>query len=94
VAELSIRAIRERALGLAEHFCARLPELGLQPLFGADQRSQIVALAVGDPASVRERLAARGVVAAVRGRWLRVSFHCYNDESDVERVIEALRETG
>jgi selenocysteine lyase/cysteine desulfurase len=37
------------------------------------------------------RLAAHGVVASCRGNGLRVSFHAYNQESDVDAVVEALQ---
>lgn len=36
------------------------------------------------------RLAARGVIASSRGNGLRVSFHAYNTDADVEAVIAAL----
>jgi hypothetical protein len=36
------------------------------------------------------RLAARGIVASSRGNGLRVSFHAYNAESDVDAVLSAL----
>jgi selenocysteine lyase/cysteine desulfurase len=94
LAQFDRAQIRERDTELAERFCARLPELGLAPLFGSEQRSQIVSLAVPDPDAVRERLSSRGVVAAVRGPYLRVSFHLYNDSSDVDAVIDALGSTS
>jgi selenocysteine lyase/cysteine desulfurase len=37
------------------------------------------------------RLAARGIVASSRGNGLRVSFHAYNNEADVDAVVEALQ---
>lgn len=90
LSQFTTAQIRERDVALAERFCAGLPGLGLEPLFGADQRSQIVSVAVADPDAVRQRLSARGVVAAVRGPYLRVSFHLYNDASDVDAVLDAL----
>ena len=34
----------------------------------------------------------RGIVASPRGRVVRLSFHYYNDEPDVHRLLDALRE--
>ena len=36
------------------------------------------------------RLKAHGVVAAVRGEFIRFAVHFYNDEEDVERAVRAL----
>ena len=43
------------------------------------------------PDRLREMLARRGVVVSVRGDAIRISPHAYNDEQDVEALIEALR---
>ena len=43
-------------------------------------------------AGVQKVFDERGVVAAVRGDYLRVSFAIFNDESDVDRGLEALRD--
>jgi len=51
---------------------------------------QTLALAVPDPEALRTRLSERGVIASVRGSWLRLGFHAYNDESDVATALEAL----
>jgi selenocysteine lyase/cysteine desulfurase len=42
------------------------------------------------PPDVPERLAAAGVRAAVRAGRLRLSFHLYNSDADVEAVLRAL----
>ena len=83
-------AIEARALGLAEDFVAGAEALGLRALFPRAERSQIIALEVPDPQAVEASLARARVAAAVRDRWLRVSFHFFNDASDVERTLAAL----
>jgi len=50
--------------------------------------SAIVSIAVG--AEAGERLAARGISASPRAGRLRVSFHLYNTEADVDALLEAL----
>jgi selenocysteine lyase/cysteine desulfurase len=42
------------------------------------------------PDDVTDRLASAGLRAAVRAGRLRLSFHLYNDESDVEAALRAL----
>ncbi len=49
----------------------------------------MVVQSVDGPALV-EKLAGRGIVASCRGNGLRVAFHAYNSESDVDEVIRAL----
>jgi len=82
--------VERRALGLAERFCEGLAELGLAPLFDAAERAQLVALTVPDADRARAALRAADVIAAVRGPYLRVGFHAFNDESDAERALAAL----
>lgn len=46
-----------------------------------------------DPAAVGRRLEERGVHVSLRGDAIRVSPHVYNDESDVDALLEALEES-
>jgi selenocysteine lyase/cysteine desulfurase len=43
-----------------------------------------------DAPALVSRLAARGIIGSCRGNGLRVSFHAYNTESDVDAVVAAL----
>ncbi|MEM1206361.1 MAG: aminotransferase class V-fold PLP-dependent enzyme [Acidobacteriota bacterium] len=88
--DIGLDAIEARDLELAGRFCDGLPALGLQPLFDGPERSQIVSLRVPDPDAVQRALQGEGVVAAVRGEYLRTAFHFFNDESDVDRALTAL----
>ena len=90
VGEIGLAAIEERDLELSRRFRAGLPAVGLEPLFDEGESSQIVGLRVSDPNAVREALARAKVVAAVRGSYLRTSFHFFNDEDDVDRALRAL----
>lgn len=80
LASLDATAVHAHCVGLANTVRS---ELGL-PL--AD--SAILALDVPDAAA---RLASAGIRAAVRAGRARVSFHLYNDMSDVEALLAALR---
>jgi selenocysteine lyase/cysteine desulfurase len=79
IAEIGVQAIHEHDLALANRFRAGL---GLEP-----SDSAIVCVDVPDGA---ERLARAGIVAAMRGGRLRTSWHVYNDERDVDRVLEVI----
>jgi selenocysteine lyase/cysteine desulfurase len=75
-----IEAIHHHDVALADRMRAGL---GLPP-----GPSAIVSFAAPDGAA--ERLAAAGVVGAVRDGRLRLSCHLHNDEADVDRALEAL----
>jgi isopenicillin-N epimerase len=93
-------AVRERCRGLARTARDRLAELtGLEPLGREDQLGQMVAarLPDGDAEALQRRLydEHRIEVPASR-RWndtplVRASFQAYNDETDLERLLDALQ---
>jgi selenocysteine lyase/cysteine desulfurase len=74
--DVGVERIRAHDLGLADAFRARV---GLEPA-----GSPIVSLPADD--AVLRRLAAAGVTTAGRAGRLRLAFHLYNDEEDVERA--------
>ena len=82
IASLGVGRIAAHDLALARRFCAGagLPE----------PASPIVQVAVPDAAAALARLEAAGVRAAGRAGAVRLSFHLYNDEADVDRALEAL----
>lgn len=53
-------------------------------------RGSLVVVRSSDAASLVQRLERRGVIASARGTGLRVSFHAYNTDEDVDAVLEAL----
>jgi selenocysteine lyase/cysteine desulfurase len=77
VEQIGIDAIHAHDLALADRFRAGI---GLEP-----SNSAIVC---ADLPGAAERLERAGIVAAVRGGQLRTSWHLYNDESDVDRVLD------
>jgi selenocysteine lyase/cysteine desulfurase len=54
------------------------------------RRAGITAFEACDPHGLVERLREAGIVVAVREGRIRASTHFYNDEGDVERLLEAL----
>lgn len=91
---LGIGAIEARALDLAASAAGALEERGFRVVSSRrdGERSAIISLERDgvEPAVLEARLRAAGVVAAVREGRLRLSFHCYNDETDLERLLSAL----
>ncbi len=77
--EVGVEAIHDHDLALANRF---REGLGLEP-----SNSAIVS---ADLPGAEQRLLDAGIRAAVRGGSLRVSFHLYNTESDVDAALSAL----
>ncbi|WP_225878288.1 aminotransferase class V-fold PLP-dependent enzyme [Spongiactinospora rosea] len=77
---IGVAAVHEHDTALSARFHAGL---GLAPTGGA------IATATAGPAALR-RLAEAGVRAAVRAGRIRVSFHLYTTEDDVDRAVAAL----
>jgi selenocysteine lyase/cysteine desulfurase len=77
--QIGIDAIRDHDVALANRFRGGV---GLPP-----GDSAIVSTSIPDAA---ERLREAGILASVRASSLRVSFHVYNTEADVDAALEAL----
>jgi selenocysteine lyase/cysteine desulfurase len=77
IEEVGVQAIHDHDVALANRFRAGL---GMEPA-----NSAIVSADVPDAAARLERA---GIVAAMRGGRLRTSWHVYNNERDVDRVLE------
>jgi selenocysteine lyase/cysteine desulfurase len=81
-ASLGVERIAAHNLGLARGLTG---SLGLP-----DAASPIVRLRVDDAERAAERLRDAGIACSVRGGSVRLSFHLYNDETDVELAAAAL----
>jgi selenocysteine lyase/cysteine desulfurase len=57
----------------------------------SDRRGPLVVVQSVDAPALVQRLAARGIVASCRGNGLRVAFHAYNTDADVDAVLTALQ---
>ena len=83
-------AVHERARVLAGEFARALGERGREPAPRGE--STLVSFASADPEGERERLVQDGIILRnIPGRpWLRASVGAWNDESDLERLLDAL----
>jgi selenocysteine lyase/cysteine desulfurase len=79
IEEIGVEAIHAHNLALANRFRA-----------GVGLPSGDSAIVCADLPGAAERLGRAGIVAAIRGGLLRTSWHVYNDEGDVDRVLDAL----
>lgn len=89
LAELDPEAVEERALGLARAFREGAEERGYA-MPPEEAPSHILGVEVPDAGDLQQRLREHKVVAAVRGGFLRIGFHGFNNEEDVERGLAAL----
>lgn len=80
--EVGVATVHEHDVALGNRFRTAL---GL-----AETGSAIVSLSV--PEGTAERLAEAGISAAIRDGRLRVGFHLYNTEDDVDQLVKALSE--
>jgi selenocysteine lyase/cysteine desulfurase len=78
--------------GLVDRMVTGAVERGLDVLTPREpsQRGALVVLRTTDGQALATRLAARGVIASARGSGLRISFHAYNNDADVDAVLAAL----
>jgi len=87
--------IADAVLDLGEYACQRLKRIGATVFSDRTptHASGIVSFLPrdGEPAVWASRLKAAGVAVAARNGWLRASMHGYNDESDIDRLIETLK---
>lgn len=82
IERIGVERIHEHDLALANRFRAGI---GLEP---GDS-----AIVCADLPGAYERLRDANIIAAVRGGRLRTSWHVYNTEADVDRVLDVVAET-
>jgi selenocysteine lyase/cysteine desulfurase len=90
MASIGWSAVHERARTLAQRLADMLAEHGRQP--APRGPTTLVSFPSPNPEAERQLLAERGVVVRnIPGRpWLRASVGAWNDERDLERLLEAL----
>ena len=93
IGQLGIKNIEERALQLNRLLTSRLLESGwkvLSPIAEERARSAETLVAAADPAGVVAKLAQQQIIVTKKPQGIRVATHFFNNEADVERLIEAL----
>jgi selenocysteine lyase/cysteine desulfurase len=85
--------LHERSRLLAAELAERLAARG-RDVVGGVARSTLVSFSSPDPPAERERLTANGVLLRdIPGHpWLRASVGAWNDEGDLERLLDALEQ--
>ena len=89
---IGLATIEAQVNRLVERFAegARARDFDLKTPGDPAQRGPLVVLRSTDAEALAARLLGRGIIASSRGTGLRVSFHAYNNDQDVDAVLEAL----
>ena len=84
--------VEKRIYELGDRLVEGLAELRLSVLspLEREHRSGITLVKVRNPAGMVKELSKRGAVVSARGGGLRASVHIYNNERDVDRLVEEL----
>ncbi len=93
LAGIGVDRIAARVLALNAYLTDGLARVGVRMLSpGGPHRSGETLCAFSHPAHVVGFLAERNIQVTEKPQGIRVSTHFYNDEQDVDRLVEALRE--
>jgi cysteine desulfurase/selenocysteine lyase len=93
ITSLGIKNIEERVLELNRLLTSRLMDCGwkvLSPIADERTRSAETLVEVDDPERVVAKLAERKIIVTKKRQGIRVATHFFNNEEDVERLIDAL----
>jgi selenocysteine lyase/cysteine desulfurase len=91
--ELGVEAIQNRALEINRYLTNRLQEIGwrvLSPIKDEVTRSAETLVQASDPEQLVTLLNERGVIVTKKPQGIRVSTDFFNNEQDIDRLIEAL----
>jgi len=91
---IGLKSIEERALELNRYLTNRLSETGwkvLSPLGNESYRSAETLVAAENPSQTVSALAAKKILVTEKPQGFRVATDFFNNEEDVEGLIEALR---
>jgi cysteine desulfurase/selenocysteine lyase len=93
ITKIGIKNIEQRALALNRLLTTRLIDSGwkvLSPIADESTRSAETLVAAEDPAGLVAKLAERRIIVTKKPQGIRVATHFFNNEQDIERLIEAL----
>jgi selenocysteine lyase/cysteine desulfurase len=90
IQQIGVERIQAHAQALTQRLQRELPRLGFAPLTPSECRSPIVTFVVKDPEATKERLKQANVDVKTDQHYMRVSPSIYNDQGDVDRLLDAL----
>jgi selenocysteine lyase/cysteine desulfurase len=87
-------AIEKRIQGLTRRVMRELSDMGWASVtpMQDERRGATVCVPSRDPAALNAELGKRDIVTSFRDKNLRAMFHFYNDESDVDAFISAMKQ--
>ncbi len=90
--EIGIEATERHVAGLTEQLVTGLDRIGATMVTPRDpnQRGPMIAVATTDEGAMVAALREDNILTSPRDGNVRLSFHCYNSEEDIERVIAGL----
>jgi len=96
ILDTGLEAIEARIRGLTRTALDRLAAAGFAVATPDDDahRGPMVAVRARDDNLLVARLIEQGIVTSCRDGNVRAGFHAYNDDSDIDRFVAALRESG
>jgi selenocysteine lyase/cysteine desulfurase len=89
---MGLEAVERQVSRLVTRFIEGVRARGFDVATPADpaRRGPLVVVRAMEAGELVRRLGARGIIASARGTGLRVSFHAYNNDDDVDAVLAAL----
>jgi selenocysteine lyase/cysteine desulfurase len=92
IEEIGLAAIETRDLELTARLHAGLESRRVPTLSprAAEHQSAITMVQVPDPPGVVSNLKEKGIFVSARGKGVRVSPHFYNNEEDIDRLVDVL----
>jgi selenocysteine lyase/cysteine desulfurase len=90
ILDLGVENIRKHAMPLIERVRKEVPRLGYPSITPPGAQTPIASFLVKDPALTVAKLRKARVTAKVKWNQLRVSVSVFNNQTDVDRLLEAL----
>jgi selenocysteine lyase/cysteine desulfurase len=90
IMQLGVENIQAHRRPMIRRLQAELPRLGFQPMTPGDSVSPIVTFAKEDTRPLAARLKRAKIDVAVYPHRIRISPSVYNDQADIDKLLEAL----
>ena len=90
IQRIAVAKIQSHRQPLLSRLQKEMPRLGFEPMTPLDSASPIVAFAKKDMTGVSERLRRAAIDIAVYEHRVRISPSVYNDQGDIDKLLEAL----